>query len=93
METKTMTIPFARTRALVKARALLERLSDPEQTPVVTDQLRAEAAAVLRHYPSLAHIELAHKAHPEVFGPVPPFSRLSGTATVQGVIDGTRVDS
>lgn len=85
-----MTVAFERTRALVKTKELLQRLQDLALTPDVPAWLREEAAALLRHFPTYADIELAHQAHPEVFGPVPPFSRISGSATVRGVIDGSR---
>ena len=35
-----------------------------------------KAKALLRHYPGLAEIEMAHKALPDEYGPVPPFSRI-----------------
>lgn len=84
-----MTIPFERTRALIQTYELLKRLQDPQETPRVPRWLRQEARALLRHYPTYSNIELAHKALPDWFGPVPPFSRLSGTADVQGVISAT----
>ena len=88
-----MTIPFERTRALVLTKELLQRLANSEDSAVVPGWLRDEATALLRHYPTYAHIELAHKALPIIFGPVPPFSRLTGSGTTQGVIDGSRGDS
>jgi len=83
-----MTTPFERTRALVLTKDFLQRLSSLGDD-VVPLQISVEAEALLRHYPTLADIETAHKGNPQVFGPVPPFSRLSGTADVQGVIDAT----
>lgn len=85
-----MTVPFERTRSLVQAKALLQRLGDPQLTPELPTWLRDEASDLLRHFPSYADIELAHRALPQTFGPVPPFSRLSGSATVRGVIDGSQ---
>lgn len=85
-----MTVAFERTRSLVQTKELLQRLQDPELTSDVPAWLRGEAAALLRHYPSYADIELAHRALPETYGPEPPFSRLSGSATVRGVIDGSQ---
>lgn len=76
-----MTIPYERTRALILTRELLKRLA-AEGTH--------NAAQLLKHYPNLAEIEAAHKALPEIFGPVPPFSRLSGSADVRGVIEGAQ---
>lgn len=84
-----MTIPYERTRALVLTKEFLQRLVEAQDTPHASAPLRDEARALLRHYPSLSHIELAHIALPQIFGPVPPFNRLSGSSTVRSVIDGT----
>ena len=85
-----MTILFERTRALIHTYELLERLQDPKETPRVPRWLRGHAKGLLRHYPDHASVELAHKALPHLFGPVPPFSRRTGSADVQGVIDATK---
>jgi len=84
-----MTVPFERTRALISTKEFLEAMLDPKATPRTPRWMRGKAKALLRHYPGLAEVEMAHKALPETFGPVPPFSGLSGTADVQGVIDET----
>lgn len=83
-----MTTPYERTRALVQTKDFLRRLSSlgDEAVPLA---ILVEAETLLRHYPALAQIELAHQALPMIFGPIPPFSRLSGPADVQGVIDAT----
>lgn len=88
-----MTIPFERTRALIEARELLKRLQDPKETPRVPRWLREQATVLLRHYPSYADVEMAHKALPHLYGPAPPFSRLSGSGDVLGVIDSARDES
>lgn len=85
-----MTIPFERTRSLIQTYELLKRLQDPGQTPRAPRWLREEAAVLLRHYPDYAAIEMAHKALPHLYGPVPPFSRLSGSNDVLDVIDATK---
>lgn len=85
-----MTIPFERTRALVSTKEFLEALLDPTATPKIPRAVRGRAKALLRHYPTLFDIEQAHKALPDVYGPVPPFSRLSGTASTVGVIAATK---
>jgi hypothetical protein len=85
-----MTIPFERTRALICTKELLQRLQDPKETPRVPRWLREEARQLLRHYPTYSDVELAHRALPHLWGPSPPFSRLSGTGDVQGVIDSTK---
>lgn len=81
-----MTIPFERTRSLIQTYELLKRLEDPAETPRVPRWLREEARTLLRHFPNYAAIEMAHKALPHLYGPVPPFSRLSGSADFLGVI-------
>lgn len=87
---RAMTIPFERTRALIGAKEFLEAMLDPKQTPKTPRWMRGKAKAILRHYPGLAEIKMAHKALPDEFGPVPPFSRLSGSGTTLGVIDATK---
>lgn len=85
-----MTTPFERTRAMLQTKALLEAMMDPKESPRVPGWMRGKAKSLLRHYPGLADIEMAHKALPEKFGPVPPFSRLSGGATTQAVVGATK---
>jgi hypothetical protein len=85
-----MTTPFERTRAVIQTRELLKSLQDPGETPRIPRWLRDEAWVLLRHYPDYSTIELAHNALPNSFGPAPPFSRLSGSAEVLGVIDATK---
>jgi len=85
-----VTVPFQRTRALIKAKQFLETMMDPKQTPRTPRWMRFKAKEILRHYPALTELELAHKAVPDTFGPVPPFSRLSATEATQGVIDATK---
>jgi hypothetical protein len=85
-----MTTPYERTRSLIQTRELLKRLQDPGETPRVPRWLRDEARVLLRHYADYAAIEMAHKALPHLYGPVPPFSRLNASADVQGVIDATK---
>ena len=82
-----MTIPFERTRSLIMTKEFLQRLQDPKQTPRVPRWIRGHAKGLLQHYPTYADLEKAHQAVPETYGPVPPFSRLSGTADVRNVID------
>ncbi len=81
-----MTTPYFRTRAIVQARELLQALVDPTISADALERLRASATEVLRHYPSLAELQTMHEAAPELMGPPPPFSRLSGSQYVVGVI-------
>lgn len=85
-----MTTPYNRTRALLETKSFLLKLEDPTREPPLPESVRAHAAYLLRHYPSYADIELAHKALPEVYGPVPPFSRLVGGEQTDGVIDAAK---
>ena len=77
-----MTIPFERTRALIESRQLLMQLENPARPPRDPVELQRIATWLLRHYPTLNDIEAAHKALPDVFGPVPPFSRVWGSTAI-----------
>ena len=77
-----MTIPYERTRALIETKSFLLKLVDPKRLPRVPKSVRQHAEFLLRHYPSYDHIELAHKALPNYFGPVPPFKRLHAKTAI-----------
>ncbi len=66
-----MTVPDERSRALVYTRAFLKDLRDPRVTPRVPKNVRDTAGWLLRHYPEPYVIEIAHKAAPGWYGPVP----------------------
>jgi hypothetical protein len=85
-----MTIPYERTRAILETRRFLRELVNPGDTPRVPKAVRDEALRLLRHYPGYLEIELAHKSLPHLYGPVPPFSRLTGNAQAVGAIDATQ---
>lgn len=85
-----MTVPFERTRALIQTKEFLEAMMDPRRTPRTPKWMRGKAKSLLRHYPGLAEIEAAHKALPDEFGPVPPFSRLSGGGTTLAAVDAAK---
>lgn len=85
-----MTIPFERTRALIGTKEFLEAMLDPKQTPRTPRWMRGRAKALLKHYPGLCEIEMAHQALPDKFGPVPPFSRLSASFSARGAIAATK---
>lgn len=65
-----MTEPHQRTRAILKTMRFLEELTRPGDTPRVPAHIRDTARRLLQHYPGVQDIEVAHKALPEVFGPV-----------------------
>ena len=82
-----MTIPFERTRALIETKLFLLELTDPKITPRVPRAIRGKAKSLLKHYPTYAEVEQAHKALPDTYGPVPPFSRLTGSPQTVATIE------
>ena len=85
-----MTMPYERTRAMIETKTFLQDLLSSSTTPRVPKSVREMARTLLRHYPSHADIQMAHKALPDWFGPVPPFSRLAGNSQTTGVIAATK---
>jgi hypothetical protein len=81
-----MTIPFERTRALVLTKELLQRLASLGEDAVPLS-ISAEAEALLKHYPTLMDIESAHRAIPDIFGPVPPFDRYTPNPEILNILD------
>ncbi len=67
-----MTTPDERTRAVLHTKEFLVELMSAERTPGIPDAVRSEARRLLRHYPSLTELDLAHRALPMFFGDVPP---------------------
>ena len=63
-----MTTPAQRTRAIKDAEIFLLRLADSFRTPKIPSEIRREALAVLRHYPSDYHMVKAIEKAPDVFG-------------------------
>ena len=55
---------------MLKTKYLLEELTSARDTPRVPKHIRDTARRLLRDYPGFDEIELAHKALPELFGPV-----------------------
>jgi len=53
-----MTIPFERARAVMQTQKFLIELAYSESTPGVPERIRKQAAALLRHYPTLSDIKL-----------------------------------
>jgi hypothetical protein len=82
-----VTIPFERTRSLILTKEFLQRLRNPKETPRVPKAIRLDAQTLLRHFPTYADIEQAHQALPELYGPVPPFSRLRCNSQVDGILE------
>ena len=80
-----MTIPYERTRAILETRDFLRELQDPQLTPRVPASVREIARKLARHYPAYAEVELAHKALPHLFGPVPPFSRSHAPTAISAL--------
>jgi hypothetical protein len=65
---EAMTIPSERTRSLIQAKVLLQRLAQGDRPA----DLRSQAEALLRHYPTLAEVETLHRAA-QFLDPAPPF--------------------
>jgi hypothetical protein len=61
-----MTMPVERTRAVMQARQFLQELALETELPA---NVRREAQRLLRHYPRLSDMQLAHLALPTWFGP------------------------
>lgn len=61
-----MTMPDERTRAVMQARQFLQELAMETELPAT---VRREAQRLLRHYPRLNDMALAHLALPTWFGP------------------------
>ena len=64
-----MTTPRERTRALLQTKEFLRELIASDKTPGIPEEIRRQAKILLRHYPSLVHLELASKALREQYGP------------------------
>ena len=77
-----MTIPYERTCALIETKLFLLKLVDTKRLPRVPKSVRQHAEFLLRHYPSYDHIELAHKALPDYYGPVPPFQLMHAKTAI-----------
>ncbi|MBL0719732.1 hypothetical protein JI742_07505 [Piscinibacter sp. Jin2] len=67
-----MTTPYERTRALLETRQFLDELTSSESTPGVPDEIRCLARQLLRHYPGVRELDLAHKALPMFFAAALP---------------------
>ena len=63
-----MTVPAERTRAVLQTRKFLQWIQSADLTPEVSVQIKHEARALLRHFPSSVDMELAHLACPMWFG-------------------------
>ena len=77
-----MTIPYERTRALLETKIFLQQLQDPKLTPRVPASVRETARELVRHYPSYSDVELAHKALPHLYAPVPTFAQSHGKTVI-----------
>ncbi len=54
-----MTVPFERLSAVNRTRQFLIDLMDPKATPRVPKDIRQQARALLRHYPSSYEMQIA----------------------------------
>jgi hypothetical protein len=70
-----VTTPDERTRAILHTKDFLVELLSASQTPRVPESIRSEAHRLLRHYPGVMELDLAHRALPMFFmffGQAPP---------------------
>jgi hypothetical protein len=74
----------------VQTRDFLHRLASLGDDAIPLS-MQVQVDALLEHFPGLAEIEAAHKSNPEIFGPVPPFSRMSGGVIVEAAVDAAKV--
>ncbi len=74
-----MTTPEERSRTLVQTKEFLIELMSTEETPGIPDAIRREARRLLRHYPGLMELDLAHRALPMFFGEVRQPADSSGS--------------
>ncbi len=84
-----MATPYLRTKALVQAKTFLWELTEAESHNVPL-AIREAAHRILQHFPTLLEIQRIHETLPDLLGPVPPFSRLSGNPETVNVIDAAR---
>lgn len=63
-----MSTSWEKTKAVQNTRDFLRRLMDPKKTPRIPRQIRKEAYARLKHYPSDIDLEAAHKGSPKNWG-------------------------
>lgn len=61
-----MTLPDERYRAVQRAALFLQQLCNPAVTPRVPKEIRREAQAVLRHFPSTFDLKQLELAAPHV---------------------------
>ena len=64
-----MTLPDERYRALKWAEQFMQDLMDPQKTPRVPKRIRAQARAVLRHYPGEYYIDEIARRAPDLITP------------------------
>jgi len=64
-----MTVASERTNSVLFTEQFLRDLLDRKKTPGVPTVVRERAGLCLRHYPWRVHLQLAHNALPEYWGP------------------------
>lgn len=63
-----MTMNYERRNSVNRTRDFLYELMDPMKTPRVPKEVRDEARACLKHFPSEYDMERASEQAPEIFG-------------------------
>jgi hypothetical protein len=64
-----MTLPDERRRAVAWARKFLQSLLWPKETPRVPLEMRRQARAILKHFPTDLDIQRAADKAPDLFDP------------------------
>lgn len=64
-------LSFGANVAILQTKDFLNELLSAEETPSVPDTVRREARRLLRHFPGLMELDLAHRALPMFFGEAP----------------------
>lgn len=60
-----MTLPYERTRAVLRTEDFLRDMLDPKVTPRIPKQLRQHAASLLKHYPTRFEMEIVSEREEE----------------------------
>lgn len=63
-----MTVPVERSRAVINTREFLYALMTPSRTPRVPRDIRQQARALLKHYPTTYDIEQLAQVWPTKWG-------------------------
>lgn len=79
-----MTLPHERTRAVLHTAEFLTRISSPYGGGIkgIPSDVRREARALMRHYPTFTDLRMAANTAPEVFGKLEHFDATTQPSTM-----------